>query len=386
MGNNMNDTENSTLRSNVIRFRRDLHKIPELDRDLPKTTAYIKEYLKQLPCEITDVDDAGFIACFRGGKATEGAPGIAFRSDMDALPVTEANDVDYRSTHEGKMHACGHDGHMSILLGLASEVADHRAALDQNVVLVFQAAEETTGGARDITASGILQKYNIKKIYGLHLWPGYPKDTIICRQGDFMASTLVFYIGIEGRPAHVGVYKQGIDALEIACRYIAKVYEMEKTEVATEINRLLRFGIMQSGTAVNVVPAAARLEGTLRTYSKEVQNLMWTRMNEIADDLKAKTGAAFTFSHSKPYPAVVNPESLFIDARKKLQKAGFDFFEPAEPLMISEDFSCYQQAVPGLFMHLGTGREAPLHSADYQIDEDVLITGVRAFKTLLGIG
>jgi hippurate hydrolase len=378
-------TDNTTLRSNLIRFRRDLHRIPELDRNLPKTTTYVKDYLNHLPCEITDVGDAGFVAFFRGGKAATDAPATAFRADMDALPVTEANDVDYKSTHEGKMHACGHDGHMSILMGLASEVANRLAELGQNVILIFQAAEETTGGARDIAESGVLQKYNTDKIYGLHLWPGYPKDTIICRQGDFMASTTVFYIDIEGRSAHVGVYKQGIDALEIACRYVNKVYEMEKSEVATELSRLLRFGVLSSGTAVNVVPGSARLEGTLRTYRKEVHNFLWGRMKEIATDLEAKTGAVFTLSHSNPYPAVINPQDLFEDARKKFQKAGIDFFEPGEPLLISEDFSCYREAAPALFMHLGTGRETPLHSADYQIDEDVLETGVRAFKTLLGI-
>jgi hippurate hydrolase len=378
--------EKNNLKTNLIKFRRDLHKIPELDRALPKTTAYIRDYLKHLPCEITEAGTAGFVAFFKGGRSAENAATTAFRSDMDALPVTESTGLPFASIHEGRMHACGHDGHMSILMGLASEVAAHIEELDQNVALIFQAAEETTGGAGDIAASGILQKYNTKKIYGLHLWPGYPKDTVICREGDFMASTTVFYIDIKGRSAHVGVYKKGIDALETAGRYITKVYEMEKKEVATEISRLLRFGILQSGTAVNVVPAAARLEGTLRTYSKEVQSFLWNRMNEIAGDLEAKTGAAFTFSHSIPYPAVINPKDLFEEARKKLLKAGFEFFEPAEPLMISEDFSCYQEAAPALFFHLGTGRDEPLHSADYQIDEDVLETGVRAFKTLLGIG
>jgi hippurate hydrolase len=375
------------LKNKLIEHRRRLHRIPELDRELPKTTGYVRTCLAGLPreCEIVSETDGGFCALFRGGQAPKDAPSIAFRTDMDALPVKEANDVDYRSEHDGLMHACGHDGHMSMLLGFAHEVAERVDELDRNVLLVFQAAEETTGGARDVAESGVLEQYRAEKIYGIHLWPGYPKDSIICRDGDFMASTMALYIDIAGKSAHIAQYKKGVDALDAACRFIMRCYEVEKNEISPGVRRLLRFGHLRSGSTGNVVAAASYIEGALRTYSDEVKKFLWDRMEEIAADIGARTGAKFTFRHSIPYPAVINPHDLFVEARRTLTKAGFDFIEPVEPLMVSEDFSWYQRRIPGLFLHLGTGMEVPLHNPEYQIDEDALLTGVRIYKTLLGI-
>jgi len=372
------------LTAQLAAFRRDLHRIPELDRDLPKTIAYLTGYLNTLPCEIIPAGSGGFFALFRGGKATGDSPAVAFRTDMDALPILEENDVAYRSAHEGMMHACGHDGHMSIMLGFASEVAARLGELDRNVLLVFQSAEETTGGAKDLAESGVFEKYRTEKIYGLHLWPGYPKDSIICRDGDFMSSTMMLYIGVAGKSAHIAQYKKGIDALDASCRFIGRVYEMEKDEVSPETRRLLRFGLMKSGTANNVVASESRIEGTVRVYSEEVRTFLRNRMQEIADDISARTGAKFTFSNSVSYPAVVNPHGLFTEAKRALTKAGFDFIDTDEPLMLSEDFSWYQHRLPGLFFHLGTGMQTPLHNPRYEIDERVLLTGVRAYLTLLG--
>jgi hippurate hydrolase len=374
-----------SLNEKLIEHRRRLHRIPELNRDLPKTSGYIKGCLADLPCEIVPVSDVGFCALFRGVKATEDAPSTAFRTDMDALPVMEENDVEYRSEHDGVMHACGHDGHMSIMLGFAEEVAALLSELDRNVLLVFQAAEETTGGAKGITESGVFDKYRTEKIFGLHLWPGYPKGSIVCRDGDFMASTMVLYIDIKGKSAHIAQYKEGVDALDATCRFITHCYEMEKNEISPSVRRLLRFGLMRSGNANNVVASGAHIEGTLRTYSDEVRKILWDRMKEIAGDIGARTGAKFSFRHSDPYPAVINPHDLFEEARSSFTKNGFDFIEPDEPLMTSEDFSWYQRSLPGLFFHLGAGMDMPLHNPRYDIDEDALMTGVRAFKALLGI-
>jgi hippurate hydrolase len=256
--------------------------------------------------------------------------------------------------------------------------------LEKNVLLVFQSSEETTGGAKQICDSGVFEKYRTERIYGLHLWPGYPKNTVICRRTEFMASTMVVHVAIEGKSVHLGEYKQGKDALEAACRFVTSAYEMEKNEVAPTVHRLLRFGVLKSGRANNVLADKAYLEGSIRTYSDEVRKYLWDRLQEIAADIGAWTGTKFSFEHSDPYPAVINPSDIFDEARVMLMKSGFDFFEPEAPLMISEDFSWYQRYLPGLFMHLGTGMEERLHSPRYQIDEDVLHTGTRLFKALLG--
>jgi hippurate hydrolase len=369
----------------LIEYRRDLHRIPELDRDLPKTAKYIVDRLSTLPCEIISVSDGGFCALFKGGKAAADAPASAFRTDMDALPITEENDVSYRSTHEGAMHACGHDGHMSIMLGFADEIAAGLNDLDRNVMLVFQPAEETTGGAKDIAGSGVFAAHRVEKIFGLHLWPGFPTGSVVCRDGDFMASTMVLYVDVEGKSAHIGQYKKGIDALEAACRFIIRCYEIEKGEVSPEVRRLLRFGILRSGNANNIVADSAHIEGTLRTYADEVSSFLLARMDETAEGIGARTGAKLTIRHTDPYPAVVNPHGLFTEAKKALVKDGFDFVELPDPLMIAEDFSWYQRMLPGLFLYIGTGMDTPLHSPGYQLDEDALVTGVLAYKTLLGV-
>jgi hippurate hydrolase len=376
----------------LAKYRRDLHRIPELGRDLPKTTAYIREHLSQLPCEIKDAGDAGFCAIFRAnvepGDTEQGntkPSALAFRTDMDALPIIETTGFTFASEHEGKMHACGHDGHMAIMLGFADELTEriNAGALARDAVLIFQAAEETVGGAKDICESNILQEEGVSAVYGLHIWPGQTKNEIISRKGEFMASTREFYINIEGKSSHVGTYKKGIDALEIACNYVRRVYEAEQREISPDIHRLLRFGILKSGTASNIVSNHAYLEGTLRTYSKSVSDLLRSHMVEIAENIEAKTGCKFAFEYSEPYPAVINPPKLFDEARRILQSAGLEFTEPDLPLMIAEDFSFYQQYFPALFLHLATGVDKMLHRGDYTIDEDVLFTGVKVYTILL---
>jgi hippurate hydrolase len=274
---------------------------------------------------------------------------------------------------------------MSVMLGFADEVAERLDELDRNVLLVFQAAEETTGGAKDIAESGVFEEYGVEKIYGLHLWPGYKAGSVICRDGDFMASTMVLYIDIKGKSAHIGQYRKGADAIDAACRFITRCYEMEKSEISPEVGRLLRFGVIRGGSANNVVADHVYLEGTLRAYGDEVKDFLRDRMKEIAEDIEARTGTGFEFRRSAPYPAVINPHGLFTEAKRAFTKAGFDFIEPPEPLMTAEDFAWYQRRLPGLFFHLGAGTDAPLHSPRYQIDEEALAMGVRAYKTLLGI-
>jgi hippurate hydrolase len=255
--------------------------------------------------------------------------------------------------------------------------------LARDVALIFQAAEESVGGAKDICESGILQDFGVGSVYGIHLWPGYAKGEIVCRNGEFMAGAAVFTASVRGKSAHVGTYKKGIDALEIACDFVRRVYEMERRDVAPDIHRLLRFGIMQSGTAPNVVSDYAHLTGTLRTYSKMVDDLLWNNMIEIAESLEAKTGCSFTLERAESYPAVINPPELFESTRKTLRAAGFEWTEPELPVVVGEDFSYYQHYFPGLFMFLATGIDKPLHRGDYTIDEDVLVTGMRIYEALL---
>jgi hippurate hydrolase len=436
--------DDNSLQQQMVTFRRDLHRIPELDFDLPKTRAYLTTRLMTLGCEILDLGKAGFTAFFAGGgieaedlfaggkfeprirfaapkaeswiagkaleaenrfagKAIIGASGatmpsptrggsgepaysretIAFRSDMDAIPIDEAVESDYKSVHPGAMHACGHDGHMSILLGFAQWVSAHRTQLKTNVLLVFQAAEETTGGAKLICDTGVFSDYGVTRIYGLHLWPGYPAGTVVGRAKEFMAGTFVVKVALSGHAAHIAEYRKGTDALEAGCRFVKRAYAMEAS-LPDSVFRLLRFGVFDSGTASNIVADKAALIGTMRAFEEETFAFLRDGMRQIAADITAETGARVSFETSEGYPALVNPPELYADAKERLARAGFEWAELEQPLMQAEDFAYYQRTVPGLFLHLGTGRDAKLHAGDYALNENVLIDGVRLFRELLG--
>ena len=376
----MDDKE---LEKAIIGFRRDLHRIPELDDDLPKTRDYLLACLGKLNCEIKDLGKAGFTAFFAApNKGKNSSPStIAFRADMDALPVTEALDIEFKSTHEGQMHACGHDGHMSILLGLALWINDNLDNIEANCLLVFQAAEETTGGAKRICDTGVLESYNASKIFGLHIWPEYKKNEVICRNKEFMASNFMITINMKGKSAHIAEYIKGIDVLDAGCKFIDESYALE-AGLPKEVFRLLRFGEFKSGRTNNVVADTTLITGVMRAYSDEMAGYLWNGMRKIADRIESETGATIIMERADGYPPVINPSELFSETKAKLMRAGFEWLEPEKPFLQAEDFSNYQHVIPGLYMFLATGKSCKLHASDYEIDEDVLITGVRIFRTL----
>lgn len=373
---------NIEYKKNLIKFRRDLHKIPELDFDLPKTTDYLKTYLEKLPCKIMDIGKASFAAFFDAGK--DGA--IAFRTDMDALPIEETLDIEYCSAHKGKMHACGHDGHMSIMLGFASEVSGMLDRINKNVLLIFQAAEETTGGALEICESGIFEKYKTEKIFGLHIWPDFPRNTVVCRRGPFMAGTKVAWIDIKGKSSHIAKPEEGVDALKIGTELVQLIYKMENEEIPSGVQRLLKFGEFKSGAGVNIISDYTHIGGTIRYYDHDTMNTMMKRIYEISEGLESKYGCTIDFTTSRGYPPVINPDSLVDELEtviSKIDNEEVKFFDLKKPFMTAEDFADYQERLPGLFFFLGTGLDLSLHNGNYNIDEEILPTGVELFKSLL---
>lgn len=366
------------------KYRRDLHQIPELGFEVHKTRQYILDHLKQYDCEITEV--CGGVCAFFSSRTEHGSGSprentIALRSDMDALPVAEKTGAPYCSLHEGVMHACGHDGHMAMLLAMADELSAIIHTLSHNVLLIFQPAEETTGGAGDMVATGILSKYNVKRIYGFHLWPMLEKHRIGSRAREFMAKSSEIDIKIQGKSAHCAYPEQGVDALAIGCELINELYQMEKTELAQEVFRLLKFGKMTSGTVRNAIAAETVLEGTLRCFSEETGMFLSNRMTEISAALEQKYGCKISLHRTDGHPPVINNPPLFEEAKELLSAFNFHTFEV--PFMLSEDFSFYQRAVPGLFLFLGTGTNIPLHNNLFDFDEEVLQTGVDAYRRIL---
>ena len=287
-----------------------MHRIPELDFDLPKTRSYLLSVLEPLGCEIRDLGRAGFTAYFNRNKSET----IAFRSDMDAIPIPEPPGSSFASEHGGVMHACGHDGHMSMILGLAEMIAADPEKMACNCLLVFEAAEETSGGAEPICCSGVLKEYGVSRIYGLHLWPGYPAHTIICKPCEFMAGTTVLTVTIDGQSAHIVEHKKGLDALEAGALLITRAYEFERSLPADEL-RILRFGSFHSGTANNIISGKTVITGAFRAFSNETFSRLNAGLEKIIHDIEKETGVRFTFEKSEGYPPVVNPFNICEQAK-----------------------------------------------------------------------
>ena len=358
----------------VIRTKKDrraLHQIPELDRQLDQTISYLRGELEELGCQLFSPIDGSLCAWFDFGAEKA----IAFRADMDALPIEEKTGAEYASRHPGRMHACGHDGHMAIALELARRLST-KQHLSRNVLLVFQPAEEATGGAKPICDTGVFDQYRVEAIFGLHLWPGLEKGRIFSKPGEMMSRSAELDVDIYGKSAHIGRSWEGIDATEAACVFLQKAYELERS-VPADIRRLLKFGHIQSGTVRNAISAHARMEGGLRAFSDEVFFGLRDRLLEIAKEIEAQFGCTVKVHTSNGYPAIHNPTELH---DKVYAIAPFEHLE--EPSMTTEDFSWYQRYVPGMFFFLGLGDSPALHSDNFDFDESVLNIGADFFEKI----
>lgn len=366
----------------ITKFRRDLHRIPEVSRILPKTKAYIRAVLDQLDCEITEVMESGLCAYFDRGQPVT----TAYRTDMDALPVTEVNTHDFVSQHPGAMHACGHDGHMAMALCLARYV-DSCPELPCNVLIIFQPAEETTGGAREICETGILSRYNVDRIFAIHLWPHSPAGSVLSRSGPMMPRSSQISVEVLGKTTHATDPENGIDALYIACRWIQEVYDRkmreERPSPAPDQRTIIQICKFESGTARNIISGRTDLLGTMRAFSEEDFQWLVSILYAAAADLEAEYGCKINVSYTEGYPPIINNEELYTQVAPAL-RAGLDnFIDMPEPAMISEDYSFYGHYVPSIFFYVGTGTGIALHSTNFDFDESVLLQGVELFKILL---
>ena len=358
----------------VVIHRRALHTFPELDRQLPETTAYVRSALDQLGCKVFTPTKGSVCAWFDAGKEET----VAFRADMDALPVTECTGAAYASRHEGVMHACGHDGHTAMALALAEYVAGHLPALPRNVLFLFQPAEETTGGAKELCETGILKKYNVTRVFGLHLWPGLPAGEVFSRPGPLMARANEVTVTVEGKSVHLSRASEGRDAMLAGAEYLRRAYAMIDA-LPPEEPRAFRFGKMVSGTVRNAVSGKTVLEGSLRTYREETFHFCRDELKRIGQDVAMESGCAVTVHLNEGYPAVWNHEGLYEEVFRELAPSPLD-----APALAAEDFSFYQREVPGVFFFLGVGKTAELHAPDFNFDDEAILpAGVSFLKKLL---
>ena len=355
----------------IINDRRFLHRIPELDRDLPETMAYLRASLEQLNCRVFSPMESALCAFFDFGAKDA----IAFRSDADALPIQENTKSAFASQHPGRMHACGHDGHMAILLELARRL-NGKQGMKRNVLLVFQPAEETTGGAKDLCATEVFKEYRVRAIFGLHLWPGLAGGQIFSRRNEMMSRSCEVQVDIYGKSAHIAKAEEGIDAMAAGVSFYNRVTAMEAA-LPPKVFRLLKFGKMQSGTVCNAISGHTRLEGSLRAFQDDVFYSLRAGIVSIGKDIERTTGCSVNIYMNDGYPAVMNPGDLYDRVKKAVP-----FRELEKPSMITEDFSWYQKSLPGMFFFLGLGDTPALHADDFDFDEEILVKGADFFEHL----
>ncbi len=357
---------------NIIDHRRALHQIPELDFDLPETTAYVTGVLQTYSCALSFPAKGSVCAFFDFGRETA----IAFRADMDALPITEATGLPYASRHPGRMHACGHDGHTAILLELARRI-DAMTDCSRNILLIFQPAEETVGGAKAICESGILEEQKVEALFGLHLWPELEAGKVFSRVGPMMSRSCEVDVDISGKSAHVGRSWEGRDALEAAMVFLSKAYALERGWPDDSF-RLLKFGRMESGRVRNAISDHTRLEGCLRTYEEPVFQALQQGLCRIGAEVEAAFGCPVEVHFSEGCRAVWNPRDLHDRVRAIVP---FEYLP--EPSLTTEDFSMYQQRIPAMFFFLGLGPGVTLHSPQFAFDDALLPLGADFFEAIV---
>lgn len=363
-------------------MRRDLHKIPELGLKEYKTSAYIREKLEGFG--ITELEtwlETGVVAAIRGKGKKEA---VAFRADMDALPVTEQTGCDFTSEHVGCMHACGHDGHVTVLLGFAKYLQEHKDELENDVVLIFQPAEEGPGGAQLLVDAGLFEKHPVRCIIGCHIFPQVPQGKVACRKGAMMARNGEVDVHIYGESAHGAQPQLGHDAVLAAGAVITGLHTILSRNVSPLDSGVLTFGAIHGGEACNIIAKEVKLEGTMRAFSDEAYETMTKRVQEAAAGIAAGYGCKGEAVFRHMYRVVDNDPKLV----ELLQEVAGDNYEETPPYMLAEDFSLYLQKVPGMFFFLGSGNEEKgyihsLHSAQFQFDEEILALGVETYAKLL---
>lgn len=385
----------------VIAWRRDFHQHPELGNNERRTSKIIADTLRGLGYEVTTgVAHTGVVGVLKGGRP---GPVVALRADMDALPVTEEVDLPFKSTEKamwngrevGVMHACGHDNHMAILLGAATELARLRAQLPGTVKLIFQPAEEgappgETGGAAQMVAEGALENPKVDAVFGLHVFP-FRAGRILYRAGPLMASTDSFTITVKGRQTHGAVPWGGVDPIVVGSQIVLALQTIVSRSVnITEAPAVVTVGMFNAGNRSNIVPDTAELVGTVRTFNETVRQDIRRRIESLAGGIAQAAGASADVRYSFGYPVTVNDPALTARMLPTLQRvAGRENVAEGPLTGTAEDFSYYQQKVPGLFFFLGVtppdqdpAKAAQNHSPLFFADESALPVGVKVMTNL----
>ena len=380
-------TRADELASTIVSWRRDLHRQPELGFEEVKTAAYVKDRLDALNLEIhTGIAETGIAAILRA-KNPEG-PGVLLRADMDGLPVTEVAGREYGSRTEGRMHACGHDGHMSMLLGAATILSERRDELKRDVLFCFQPGEEGYGGGEKMIQQGVLDLTEIGSAFALHLWSPFDAGTVHVRPGPIMAAQDSFVARILGEGGHAATPHVTRDPIVAAAYAVTALQTIVSRNVDPLDPAVVSIGSLHAGTVSNIIPEEATLEGTLRSFAEDVRELLKKRAAEVIEYAARTHGCRSEFELKSGYPATVN-DARAVETVRRVAVPVFgaeNVIEP-RPMAPAEDFSYFLQQRPGAFILIGAGNKergitAPHHSSAFDIDESVLARGAELLTRL----
>ncbi|WP_295314465.1 M20 aminoacylase family protein [Roseobacter sp.] len=363
------------LHPEITAWRQDLHENPELLFDTHRTSALVAEKLKTFGCDeiATGIGRTGVVGVIRG-KSDRSGRVIGLRADMDALPILEQTGVEYASKTPGAMHACGHDGHTSMLLGAAKYLAETRN-FDGTVVVIFQPAEEGGGGGLEMCKDGLMDRFGIQEVYGMHNWPGLPSGSFAIRPGPFFAATDIFNLEIEGLGGHAAKPNETIDTTVVASQIVmaAQTIASRNADPVDQIVVSIT-SFETSSKAYNVIPQRVMMKGTVRTMSPKMRDLAQTRLTTLAEGIAASFGATARMDYTRNYPVMVNhEEQTEFAASVAASVAGSCADAPL--VMGGEDFAYMLEERPGAYILVGNGESAAVHHPEYNFNDEVIPAG-----------
>ncbi len=361
----------------IAAWRRDIHENPELLYDVERTAGKVAGLLKSFGVDqlVTGIGRSGVVAIIKGNKG-DSSKVVGLRADMDALPIMEATGKPYASKTPGKMHACGHDGHTAMLLGAAKYLAETRNFAG-SVALIFQPAEEGGAGGKAMVDDGLMEKFHIEQVFGMHNFPGIPAGQFAIRAGGIMAATDEFTIDIKGVGGHAAMPHLTVDPVLVATQLTNALQSLVSRNVDPIRSAVLSVTRINAGKAFNIIASTAQLNGTVRTLDEDVRLLMETRMRDMVENLAKAFGATAKFSFKRGYPVTVNAVAqtkFAVEIAREI--VGADKVDDnVSPVMGGEDFSFMANARPGAFIFVGNGDSADLHQDSYDFNDEIIPVG-----------
>ena len=375
------DPEILALKSEVTTWRRDFHQNPEILYDVHRTAGIVAEKLRAFGCDevVEGIGRTGVVGVIHGRNGAGGKV-VGLRADMDALPINEETNLPHRSKVSGKMHACGHDGHTAMLLGAAKHLAATRD-FDGSVVVIFQPAEEGGAGGKAMVDDGMMDRWNISEVYGMHNMPGLAPGHFSLRTGPLMAATAYYTITIEGRGSHAAKPHEGIDPVLIGAHIVTALQSIASRNVDPLKSVVVSTTMFHAGTAFNIIPSRATLTGTVRTLDPAMRDMAENRLRTVAEGTAKMFGASARVTYTRGYPATINNEAATGHAAEIARSLfGAEMVDDdVAPMMGGEDFSFMLEARPGAYAFIGNGDTAGLHHPAYDFNDEILTYGIQFF-------